>query len=122
MRMRRTFLARKPPDNLFSHQRRILQMRRFSLVFAIVIGVTGYVSLGSLLGTAFGALTAVVFVFAGLLDRDWLLYILPGLAIVWIAHADNIRRLLDGTERKIDWARLRGRGSGTPTEGQDPGR
>jgi glycerol-3-phosphate acyltransferase PlsY len=81
-------------------------------VFIVVIVATGYVSLGSLLVTAFGALLAVTFVVAGALDIDWLLYILPGLAIVWIAHADNIRRLLDGTERKIDWARLRGRESG----------
>jgi glycerol-3-phosphate acyltransferase PlsY len=77
--------------------------------FVILVGVTGYVSLGSLLGTAFGAVISVVFAVVGWLDRDWLLFIIPGLAIVWLAHADNIRRLLDGSERKIDWSRLRGR-------------
>jgi acyl phosphate:glycerol-3-phosphate acyltransferase len=78
--------------------------------FAILVAVTGYVSLGSLLGTAFGAIIAVVFAIVGWLDPDWLLYIVPGLGIVWLAHADNIHRLLDGTERRIDWRRLRGGG------------
>jgi glycerol-3-phosphate acyltransferase PlsY len=81
-------------------------------VFVVLIGATGYVSLGSLLGTAFGGLLAIVFVIAGWLDRDWLLYILPGLAIVWLAHADNIRRLREGNERRVDWRRLIGRGDG----------
>jgi glycerol-3-phosphate acyltransferase PlsY len=70
--------------------------------FFIVIAVTRYVSLGSLLGTAFGAAVSVVFVIAGWLDAAWLLYILPGLVIIWIAHKDNIRRLMDGTERRFD--------------------
>jgi acyl phosphate:glycerol-3-phosphate acyltransferase len=76
-------------------------------VFVLLIGVTGYVSLGSLLGTAFGAAASVVLATIGWLDPDWLLYVLPGLAIVWVAHADNIRRLLDGSERRIDWQRMR---------------
>jgi glycerol-3-phosphate acyltransferase PlsY len=85
-------------------------------VFVILVGATGYVSLGSLLGTAFGAVVAIAAVIAGWLDADWLLYILPGLAIVWLAHADNVRRLLNGTERKIDWARFRGRGVPAPDD------
>jgi acyl phosphate:glycerol-3-phosphate acyltransferase len=70
--------------------------------FFIIIGVTRYVSLGSLLGTAFGAAVAILFVLAGALEPAWLLYVLPGLAIVWIAHRDNIGRLLAGTERRFD--------------------
>lgn len=71
-------------------------------VFFIVIVVTRYVSLGSLVGTAFGAGLAIVFVVADALDPAWLLYVIPGLGIIWIAHLDNIRRLLDGTERRFD--------------------
>ena len=71
-------------------------------VFFVVIGVTRYVSLGSLLGTAFGALVALLFVVLGWLPAAWLLYVIPGVAIVWIAHADNIERLRDGTERRFD--------------------
>jgi len=71
-------------------------------VFVGVIAVTRYVSLGSLLGTAFGALVSVAFVALGWLDAAWLVYTIPGVAIVWIAHRDNIARLLAGTERRFD--------------------
>jgi glycerol-3-phosphate acyltransferase PlsY len=70
--------------------------------FFIVIAVTRFVSLGSLLGTAFGAVVVIVFIVAGWLEPGWLLYVLPSLAIVWIAHRDNIGRLLAGTERRFD--------------------
>ncbi len=70
-------------------------------VFVIVIWTTRYVSLGSILGTAFGAGVVVVAVITGWLDPGWLLYAIPGVAIVWLAHRDNIARLLAGTERKF---------------------
>jgi glycerol-3-phosphate acyltransferase PlsY len=70
--------------------------------FFIVIGITRYVSLGSLLGTAFGGLVSVVFVAAGWLSAVWLVYVIPGIVIVWVAHADNIARLRAGTERRFD--------------------
>lgn len=70
--------------------------------FFIIIGVTRYVSLGSLLGTSFGAGLVLIFIAAGWLEAAWLLYVVPGLTIIWIAHRDNIARLLDGTERRFD--------------------
>ena len=70
--------------------------------FILIIWFTRYVSLGSILGTAFGALIVIVAVALGQLDPGWLLYVIPGEAIVWIAHRDNIQRLRDGTERKFD--------------------
>ncbi len=69
--------------------------------FAIVIGTTRYVSLGSILGTAFGAGIVIVAVIAGWLEPGWLLFVIPGEIIVWLAHRDNIERLLAGTERKF---------------------
>ena len=71
-------------------------------VFIGVIAVTRYVSLGSLLGTGAGALVSVVFVALGWLEPAWLAYTIPGVAIIWIAHRDNIARLLAGTERRFD--------------------
>ena len=59
-------------------------------------------SLGSLLGTAFGALVSVIFVALGWLEPAWLVYTIPGVAIIWLAHRDNIGRLLNGTERRFD--------------------
>jgi glycerol-3-phosphate acyltransferase PlsY len=70
--------------------------------FVIIIWATRYVSLGSILGTAFGALIVVIAIAIGALDAAWLLYVIPGEAIVWIAHRDNIARLLAGTERKFE--------------------
>jgi glycerol-3-phosphate acyltransferase PlsY len=70
-------------------------------VFFGVIYVTRFVSLGSLLGTAAGAIVSMVFVVLGWLDAAWLLFTLGAVAIVWVAHRDNIQRLLAGTERRI---------------------
>jgi glycerol-3-phosphate acyltransferase PlsY len=70
-------------------------------VFVGLIWWTRFVSLGSLLGTAFGALVSVVFVALGWLGPAWLVFTVGGTAIVWIAHRDNIQRLLAGTERRF---------------------
>ena len=67
--------------------------------FIIIIGLTRYVSLGSILGTLIGALIVVLFMVVGWIDSAWLWYVVPGEAIIWIAHKDNIGRLLNGTER-----------------------
>jgi glycerol-3-phosphate acyltransferase PlsY len=85
--------------------------------FFIIIAVTRYVSLGSLLGTAFGGLLVVVFIALGWLEAGWLLYVIPGIAIIWIAHRDNIGRLLNGTERRFDPG---DRQTSTPPEPQTP--
>ena len=53
------------------------------------------------MGSAFGAGIVVLAVFAGWLQPGWLLYAIPGEIIVWLAHRDNIGRLLAGTERKF---------------------
>jgi glycerol-3-phosphate acyltransferase PlsY len=69
--------------------------------FVIIIWTTRYVSLGSILGTAFGAGIVIVAIIFGWLDPGWLLYVIPGEIIIWVAHRDNITRLLNGTERKF---------------------
>ncbi len=84
-------------------------------VFIGVILITRYVSLGSLLGSA-TMIPAVVLVFLvlnGTVPPAYLIYAVVGVAVVWIAHADNIERLLHGTERKFDLGLLSGRGGGS---------
>lgn len=81
-------------------------------VFVGVILITRYVSLGSLLGSA-AMVPAVVLVFLvmnGTVPFAYLAYAIAGAAVVWIAHADNIDRLLHGRERKFDLGLLSGRG------------
>lgn len=66
------------------------------------IYLTRYVSLGSLLGTAAGALFIGMFVLLGWNQPADFLFGVGGAAVVWIAHHDNIGRLLRGEERKFD--------------------
>lgn len=80
-------------------------------VFVGVILVTRYVSLGSLLGSAamFPAMLILWAVASGAVPRAYLAYAIVGPALIWLAHADNIDRLVHGTERKFDLTLLGGR-------------
>jgi glycerol-3-phosphate acyltransferase PlsY len=73
-------------------------------VFVGVILVTRYVSLGSLLSIAAGAALIGLWWLAasGSVPAAYLLYAAVGTGMVWAAHADNIDRLLHGTERRFD--------------------
>ena len=73
------------------------------------------VSLGSLLGSA--AIAVAMWVLWGVangpISGAYPLYAMVGAGLIWLAHADNIDRLLHGTERKFDLGMLLGRsGSG----------
>ena len=70
-------------------------------VFLVIIWVWRYVSLASIMGTLIGAFMVVGFMVVGWIDWGWLWYVIPGEAIIWIAHRDNIARLLAGEERKF---------------------
>jgi glycerol-3-phosphate acyltransferase PlsY len=73
-------------------------------VFFGAILVTRYVSLGSLLGSA-AMLPATLLIWAvaqGWVPPVHIAWAAVGAAIIWLAHADNIDRLLHGTERKFD--------------------
>jgi glycerol-3-phosphate acyltransferase PlsY len=82
-------------------------------VFIGAILVTRYVSLGSLLGSA--AIAVVMWAMWALangpISGAYPLYAAAGAGLVWLAHADNIDRLLHGTERKFDLRLLGGRTS-----------
>jgi acyl phosphate:glycerol-3-phosphate acyltransferase len=73
-------------------------------VFVGVILVTRYVSLGSLLSTAAGAALLVIWWLAAsaTVPAAYPVYASLGVLLVWLAHADNINRLLHGTERRFD--------------------
>jgi acyl phosphate:glycerol-3-phosphate acyltransferase len=73
-------------------------------VFVGVILVTRYVSLGSLLSTAAGAALLVIWWLAAnaTVPVAYPVYASLGVVLVWLAHADNINRLIHGTERRFD--------------------
>ena len=79
-------------------------------VFIGVILLTRYVSLGSLLGSAamFPAMLLVLLVVPDT-PLPYVIYSAVGAALIWTAHADNIDRLLHGTERKFDLGSLAGK-------------
>jgi glycerol-3-phosphate acyltransferase PlsY len=71
------------------------------LVFAILLKLTRYVSLGSLGGTLFGLFATLVGVVVGWVSPILAAFAIATAAIVIASHHDNIKRLLAGTERKI---------------------
>jgi glycerol-3-phosphate acyltransferase PlsY len=82
-------------------------------VFIGVILLTRYVSLGSLLGSAAMLPAMALFVVvAPATPLSYVLYAAVGAGLIWLAHSDNIERLLHGTERKFDLGLLVGRRSG----------
>lgn len=83
-------------------------------VFFLAIIVTRYVSLGSLLGSAamFPAMLLIWAVASGWVTPAYLIWAAVGPVLIWLAHADNIERLLHGTERKFDLNLLGGRRQG----------
>lgn len=81
-------------------------------VFVGAILLSRYVSLGSLLGSA--AMVPIMLLLLLLVPGTplpYVLYAAVGAAFIWLAHADNIDRLLHGTERKFDLGMLLGRRS-----------
>ena len=83
-------------------------------VFFLAILITRYVSLGSLLGSAamFPAMLIIWAVASGAVPPAYLVWAVVGPGLIWLAHADNIDRLLHGQERKFDLAMIVGRRGG----------
>lgn len=71
-------------------------------VFFGTIWITKFVSLGSLLAVGAGALWIGVFVLFGWNDWPDFVFGVLGAAVVWIAHHDNVGRLIRGEERRFD--------------------
>lgn len=71
-------------------------------VFAGIIVLTRYSSLGSLAASALAGILLVGLIVVEGLPPTHLIYALGGPALIWLFHADNIGRLVAGTERTID--------------------
>ena len=74
-----------------------------------LIALTRYVSLGSLLGTVAAVMLLGVFIWLGTNDPAHLWFGVLAGGLVWLAHWDNIGRLVRGEERRFDF---RARGDG----------
>jgi acyl phosphate:glycerol-3-phosphate acyltransferase len=69
-------------------------------ILALVILATRYMSLGVMTASVVGSLVVVVLVLAGQLEPIYLFYILTTVFII-VRHRENIKRLLDGNERRL---------------------
>jgi glycerol-3-phosphate acyltransferase PlsY len=79
-------------------------------VFFLAIIATRYVSLGSLLGSAamFPATLLIWAIASGWVPPAYLVWAAVGPVLIWLAHADNIDRLIHGKERKFDLGLITG--------------
>jgi glycerol-3-phosphate acyltransferase PlsY len=74
-------------------------------LFAIVLLTTRYSSLASLTATAVAAATIVVTTIAWSQSPLYIVYAIAAGGMIWLFHVDNIQRLLNGTERRIEFRR-----------------
>ena len=87
-----------------------------ALVFSIVVFTTKYVSLSSLIGAVAMWIGTIVvtlifgkFDFVNIVDGIWkynlyyIIFTLIMVIIIYIKHSSNIKRLISGTERKINF-------------------
>ncbi len=69
--------------------------------FLIPVLLTRYMSLGSIVAAAMAPLVIFLLVQSGRLPVEYALFALIGGSLVLFRHRGNMRRLLDGTERRI---------------------
>ena len=66
-----------------------------------LVGLTRYVSLGSVMAAGLGSLALIVLALVGQEPLVYCWYGIIGGTLIVVRHRDNIQRLLNGTERKI---------------------
>ena len=72
-----------------------------AVVFIPVTLLTRYLSLGSILGVVCASGSLIAMIFIGLYSLEYGIYgIAAGTIIIW-QHRDNIKRLIEGTERRL---------------------
>lgn len=71
------------------------------IAMAVPVALTRYVSLGSMLGGVFAAITDTALAVAGRDEWPHAIFMIVGATFIIISHRDNIQRLATGTERKL---------------------
>jgi glycerol-3-phosphate acyltransferase PlsY len=67
----------------------------------LVVTITKYVSIGSLFGTTLGTVTIVILGVIGLVPMEYAVFSVGGSLVIFIRHAENITRLMSGTEKPV---------------------
>lgn len=71
------------------------------LVIIVVVALTRYVSLGSIVGAVCTYAVLAPFTIIKGFPIEYLFYTLAGAVLIFVMHRDNIARLVSGTERKL---------------------
>ncbi|MBO55899.1 MAG: acyl-phosphate glycerol 3-phosphate acyltransferase [Dehalococcoidia bacterium] len=72
-----------------------------AIVFIPITLITRYLSLGSILGVICASGSLIAMIFIGLYTLEYGIYgVTAGSIIIW-QHRDNIKRLIEGTERRL---------------------
>ncbi len=74
-------------------------------VFVGTVVATGYSSLASLAGSLLAGIGLAAITIGTSASVAYLAYAVAGTLLIWAFHLDNVQRLLDGTERKVEWRR-----------------
>lgn len=74
-------------------------------VFIGLVLLTGYSSVGSLIGALVSGIVLATTTLATDGPPAYVFYSIAGAALIWIFHKDNIDRLRNGTERKLEFRR-----------------
>ena len=72
-----------------------------AIVFAAIVALTRYVSLGVLVTISVGALAIFVLATFGILEVGSILFAIIAAVLIFYRHRSNIERLLAGTERRL---------------------
>ncbi len=72
-----------------------------SVIGLSLVGLTRYVSLGSIMAAGLGSLALVILALMGQEPLVYSWYGIIGGTLIVVRHRDNIQRLLNGTERKL---------------------
>jgi glycerol-3-phosphate acyltransferase PlsY len=74
----------------------------FAVVFVAAVALTGYISLGSVLGAVAFALALAFAAPGGLWSPTFVFGALLALLVIW-RHRENLQRLVKGSERRFSW-------------------
>jgi glycerol-3-phosphate acyltransferase PlsY len=74
-------------------------------IFALILVASRISSLASLTSSALAMIGMLIAVVVFGMHPVYAVYAVAGATMIWLFHSDNIRRLLAGQERRIEWRR-----------------
>ena len=74
-------------------------------IFGFILVASRISSLASLTSSALAMIGLLIAVGAFGMNPAYAVYAVGGAAMIWLFHSDNIRRLLTGQERRIEFRR-----------------